>query len=295
MATFTQALSEARRKAALSGRPLARTEAAGIAEGYAEQASERAARTKALLLQEKALSLQKKSIENARVQAEADRAAAERAAKMQTIGTMTVTGAAIGAYTGVGAGAAMGAAGGAATGAATGAASGAASGAATGAAATSWSGPGTIVGAAIGLMVGLAASSSHLCTEYTSVVNGIDRDHLRAYKRLRDFAREYYPKSFQFYLDNAPDIILGVRYAHPDPGHYREWWEQFHINIVLPMLHVTDGDTAPYLAYITHVVDILTPTYARQHAEKARELFWMDSVGYDACGPNSGVHGQEVE
>jgi len=49
---FSQALMEAKRRAQLSGRPLSRQEASGIAEGYANTASERLARAKTVALQE---------------------------------------------------------------------------------------------------------------------------------------------------------------------------------------------------------------------------------------------------
>lgn len=50
--SFTQQLSEARRRASLSGRPLTSQETAGIAEGQADAASARLARSKALKLEE---------------------------------------------------------------------------------------------------------------------------------------------------------------------------------------------------------------------------------------------------
>lgn len=50
---FTQKLMEAKRRARLMGRPLAKSEVAGITAGYAATASERLARMKGLKLQEK--------------------------------------------------------------------------------------------------------------------------------------------------------------------------------------------------------------------------------------------------
>jgi len=55
---FAQALMEAKRRAQLSGRPLSRQEAAGIAEGFAESASDRLARAKQLSLQEQQMGTQ---------------------------------------------------------------------------------------------------------------------------------------------------------------------------------------------------------------------------------------------
>ena len=52
-ANFTQKLMEAKRRARLMGRPLARSEVAGISAGYAATASDRLAQHKQLSLQEK--------------------------------------------------------------------------------------------------------------------------------------------------------------------------------------------------------------------------------------------------
>lgn len=52
---FTEKLMEAKRRARLMGRPLRRSEVAGITAGYAQTASERLARHKQLSLQEKSL------------------------------------------------------------------------------------------------------------------------------------------------------------------------------------------------------------------------------------------------
>lgn len=57
---FTQKLMEAKRRARLMGRPLAKSEVAGITAGYAATASERLARTKQLKLQKEGLTLQEK-------------------------------------------------------------------------------------------------------------------------------------------------------------------------------------------------------------------------------------------
>jgi len=65
---FAQALMEAKRRAQLSGRPLSRQEAAGIAEGYAESASSRLARAKALSLQEQQMGTQASQFEKSQAQ-----------------------------------------------------------------------------------------------------------------------------------------------------------------------------------------------------------------------------------
>lgn len=52
MLSFTDALRERQKRARLSGRPMAQSEARGIAEGYSDSASARLARAKQLQLQE---------------------------------------------------------------------------------------------------------------------------------------------------------------------------------------------------------------------------------------------------
>jgi len=60
---FTDKLMEAKRRARLMGRPLHRSEVAGISAGYAKTASERLARRKQLSLQERSLDIQERGQE----------------------------------------------------------------------------------------------------------------------------------------------------------------------------------------------------------------------------------------
>jgi len=60
---FTDKLMEAKRRARLMGRPLHRSEVAGISAGYAQTASERLARRKQLSLQERSLDIQERGME----------------------------------------------------------------------------------------------------------------------------------------------------------------------------------------------------------------------------------------
>ena len=60
---FTTALMNAKRRARLSGRPLSRQEASGIAEGFADSASSRLARAKTLGLQEQQLATQERQFD----------------------------------------------------------------------------------------------------------------------------------------------------------------------------------------------------------------------------------------
>jgi hypothetical protein len=255
MATFVQALSQARRKAALSGRPLSQQEAQGITAGYAEVASERAARSKSLSLQEEGLD-QTKMLEEKRLaqqneqfakelaQRQAEQRSAEKAQKQQAIGTGAAAGAAIGGYVAAG---------------------------------TSVGGPvGAVIGAAVGVVAAVVSGDSHLCTEYTRVANELDDAHQAAFRALRFFAREYYPNAFQYYLKWGPEIINGIRNAHYGTERYEEWWGQFHRDIIRPMLMANAQDTAPYRAYIYHCRDVLFPTYAPKHAEGAEQAVLDD-------------------
>ena len=64
-ANFVEALMQAKRVASLHGRPLSKSETAGITSGYAETASERLTRGKSLELQETSIAdLRKAQLEN---------------------------------------------------------------------------------------------------------------------------------------------------------------------------------------------------------------------------------------
>ena len=141
---FTDALMEAKRRAQLQGRPLAKQEAAGIAEGYAESATDRLTKAKQVALQEQGLAQQESQFGRELAQKQQalqwEKEAADNAADMQERQNTVM-----GGLAGAGAGAYIGSSIAAATGAA-----------ATGAAAGSVApGLGTIIGAGIGLVVGL--------------------------------------------------------------------------------------------------------------------------------------------
>ncbi len=72
MTTFTEALSTARRKSRLVGRPLSRGEVSGISSGFAEAASLRLSRQKSLSLQEREIG------QRETLQTRAEEATAER-------------------------------------------------------------------------------------------------------------------------------------------------------------------------------------------------------------------------
>ena len=112
---FTQALMEAKRRAQLLGRPLSQQEASGIAEGYAEQASDRLAKAKALAIQEGNLALSREGLtqnesqfqRNLDLQKE-QQDDAKKAAMMQTVGNLGTTAATLYAIKGMSAPAAAG-------------------------------------------------------------------------------------------------------------------------------------------------------------------------------------------
>ena len=105
---FTQALMEAKRRAQLLGRPLSQQEASGIAEGYAEQASDRLAKAKALAIQEGNLALSREGLtqnesqfqRNLDLQKE-QQEDAKKAATMQTVGNLGTTAATLYAIKGM--------------------------------------------------------------------------------------------------------------------------------------------------------------------------------------------------
>lgn len=105
---FTQALMEAKRRAQLLGRPLSQQEASGIAEGYAEQASDRLAKAKALAIQEGNLALSREGLtqnesqfqRNLDLQKEQQKDA-KKAAMMQTVGNLGTTAATLYAIKGM--------------------------------------------------------------------------------------------------------------------------------------------------------------------------------------------------
>lgn len=91
---FTEKLMEAKRRARLMGRPLQKSEVAGITAGYASGASDRLARRKQLSLQERGLDIQERGMEEEmRVAGEA-----RRAERRQS--TLTGIGAGVGALVG---------------------------------------------------------------------------------------------------------------------------------------------------------------------------------------------------
>lgn len=86
MATFTEALNAARRRAYLSGRPLSREETTGITAGFAETAADRLSKARALELSQSEIAqretLQKSDIEaKAKLQSESLEAEKQRLAE----------------------------------------------------------------------------------------------------------------------------------------------------------------------------------------------------------------------
>jgi hypothetical protein len=181
---FTQALVNARRRASISGRPLSQQETAGIAAGEASTSSERAARLKALRLQEQQLAQQNAQFRDKMRFDEKQAEREERAAIASGVGGAIGVGA--GYYIGAGIG--------------------------------SIGGPvGAIIGGTLGSAVGGAFSNTHLCTEASHVLDKIDNRHLRAYQKLRYYAKENFPACYRFYNDRGSEIIAGIQDAFPEP------------------------------------------------------------------------------
>lgn len=164
---FTQKLMEAKRRARLMGRPLSRTEVAGITAGHAATASERLARQKQLALQEKGLELQERIHEETLAQRKyetgLERGAAEEAGKREER-QARVTTAALGGYAGWMAGAKIGAVGGPA---------------------------GMAIGAAAGWVLGGGCIIISACTDPNSYEVNIAREYRDTYMNLYELAGYY--------------------------------------------------------------------------------------------------------
>jgi hypothetical protein len=242
---FTQALVNARRRANISGRPLSQQETAGIAAGEAATSSERAARLKSLRLQERQLAQQNEQFRKEQEFKEKQARIEERTALASSVGGAVGVGA--GYYIGAGIG--------------------------------SVGGPvGAIIGGAIGSSIGGMFGNTHLCTEASHVLDKIDNRHLRAYQKLRYYAKENLPSCYRFYNDRGVEIIAGIRDAFPEPRQYREWWEEFYDKIIAPMLDLSPEDTVAYYNYAIHVRDVLIPAYAPHQKAEFDELWHKDMM-----------------
>jgi hypothetical protein len=242
---FTQALVNARRRANISGRPLSQQETAGIAAGEASVSSERAARLKSLRLQERQLAQQNEQFRKEQEFKEKQARIEERTALASSVGGAVGLGA--GYYIGTTVG--------------------------------SIGGPvGAIIGGAIGSSIGGMFGNTHLCTEASHVLDKIDNRHLRAYQKLRYYAKENLPSCYRFYNDRGVEIIAGIRDAFPEPRQYREWWEEFYDKIIAPMLDLSPEDTVAYYNYAIHVRDVLIPAYAPHQKAEFDELWHKDMM-----------------
>jgi hypothetical protein len=162
---FTQALVNARRRASISGRPLSQQETAGIAAGEASTSSERAARLKSLRLQERQLAQQNEQFRKEQEFKEKQAEKEERTAMGSAVGTLVGAGAVVGGAVMGGWGAGVGMA-----------------------ALATPLGWGALAGGA--LLGGIFGGNTHLCTEASHVLGKIDNRHLRAYQKLRYYAKE---------------------------------------------------------------------------------------------------------
>jgi hypothetical protein len=250
---FTQALVNARRRASISGRPLSQQETAGIAAGEAATSSERAARLKSLRLQERQLAQQNEQFRKEQEFKEKQAEKEERTAMGSAVGTLVGAGAVVGGAVMGGWGAGVGMA-----------------------ALATPLGWGALAGGA--LLGGIFGGNTHLCTEASHVLGKIDNRHLRAYQKLRYYAKENLPSCYRFYNDRGSEIIAGIRDAFPEPRQYREWWEEFYDKIIAPMLDLSPEDTVAYYNYAIHVRDVLIPAYAPHQKAEFDELWHKDMM-----------------
>lgn len=219
--TFTEALMQAKRKSHLSGRPLSKMEASGIAEGYAAKAGDQAYRLRALTqekdiseerllhekdIQSKALEQQKflqaetlaqqKELESQRL-AQRKREQDDMRDAAESEGRMT------GAIGGAIAGGSIG-------------------------------GP---IGAVVGGIVGFVAGGSYLCNT-THKNAGLNKDILRALSRFRAYVLEHHKEPLRFYLKHGPALIKAISEQEKN---LQEFYKNLKENFVIPIVVLSDS------------------------------------------------------
>jgi len=258
MLNFSQALMDAKRRAQLSGRPLSRQEASGIAEGYASSAAERLAKAKTVALQEEQtrtnlLAVQQQN-EQAAVaaklaqetfDAKVAQDAADAKLAQETFDAKVAqdardfqqrqfeTNAQMAAAEKAGKLAATGqkitaGVGGAVAG---GTAGGAIGGMISGGQAGSVAGPyGTVIGAVVGLVAGLVgANNSYLCTE-TNKQSGLEDASVQFLNTFKKYADKNHKGVLDFYLRVGPGITKAIEEREG------EFTKQFYDNLKVSMI-----------------------------------------------------------
>jgi hypothetical protein len=257
----------------LAGRTPSRNEVAGITAGYADTASSRAARAATVKQNqetvdqnqakidaqakqfEETLAQQRAEMEQQQRQFDAtqefeDEQAekardfqekqAEKTRKQQTMATWQTTGASIGAYV--------------------------------------YGAPGAIIGLVVGTFIGSAAddgSLSYLCNESNRILKNWDEHRDRVYADCREYFRTHNRNGYEFYLKRGPEIVEGIRNAHPSDEEYRAWWECIDRNFLIPMVAVEDRGPY-YQAYKDHICCIIIPTYAPHLVEELQVALRAD-------------------
>jgi hypothetical protein len=230
--TFTQALSRARRSAQISGRPLSQQETAGIAEGVADTADERAARLRALELEQQRLAeTERVNRANERIERErSDQVTHERKDRNRWSSATT------GAYVGY---------------------------QATG------SPVGAVVGFAVGYFVG---DNSYVCSEvYKNCKDDMHGSDMAVLKKLWQHADDHHTAWLTFYRACAPIALSRIRERFSDPGQMKEYCALLLKEILHPVLgRLKDGDEAgAFEIYKAGVLPILLE-YAPEFGEASK-------------------------
>jgi hypothetical protein len=253
--TFTQALSRARRSAQISGRPLSQQETAGIAEGVADTADERAARLRALELEQQRLAeTARANRANERIERErSDQATHERKQKNRMSGA--TTGAAIGTAIAPGIG--------------------------------------TVIGGVIGYAVG--DSSYVCSEVYRNCKDDMHGSDMAVLKKLHQHADDHHTAWLAFYHACAPIALSRIRERFSDPGQMKEYCALLLKEILHPVLgRLKDGDEAgAFEIYKAGVLPILLE-YAPEFGEASRMVEQVEFEREAADAACAEFDGKEV-
>jgi hypothetical protein len=254
--TFTQALSRARRSAQISGRPLSQQETAGIAEGVADTADERAARLRALELEQQRLA------ETARANRANERAERERSdqatheRKDKNRWQTATQGAMIGGY-------------------------------------ATMSPVGAAVGFVVGYFAG---DNSYICSEvYRNCKDDMHGSDMAVLKKLWQHADNHHTAWLTFYRTCAPIALSRIRDKFSAPGQMEEYCTLLLKQIIHPVLgRLKDGDEAgAFEVYKAGVLPILLE-YAPEFGEAAKMIEQVEFEREAADAAYAEFDGKEV-
>lgn len=267
LTNFTNALMDLKRRSSLQGRPVSRNESAGIAEGFANTASERLSRKKQLQIQEKELRFRQS-------QSLVEMKERDEARQREARGSMGAAGAAGGYMVGSAVGASMAA--GASSAALAGGAT-AAGAAAAGASAGAWAGP---IGAGVGLAVGVGLNllgvdiGSWLCTETGKHV-GLDKHDKKTLKLFREWAKKARPNFLKFYLRIGPELTKSIEGL----SDVEEFYKNLKVSMIKPVISLVSQGKQEEAGdlYIKHT-KVLIGFYTPRHSAEAEVADRLDDI-----------------